>query len=216
MLNASGIHTMRVVMDIETNKMFKPWLWYAGALQQHHYALLMLLEMYLHPHRKGADAAWKCLDWVFEADPKMPRDQKAYLLVSRIRDAMSDFVSAKKPRCPTKMNKQLPSTQAATLSSSPSSTVTAPLENGVSTGNAADDFGRSGMVSRHTSSSQHGATVVMAMPPTEGLPYSTPTIPKGLPNILRPELIPRSEDPRRELPVNWVSDRLPKVYRQKR
>ena len=214
MLNASGIRTMRVVMDIETNEMFKPWLWYAGALQQHHYALLMLLEMYLHPQRKGADAAWKCLDWVFEADPKMPRDQKACLLVSRIRDAMSDFVSAKKPRCPTKMNKQLPLTQAATLSSSPGSTVTAPLENGVSTSSAADDFSRSGIASRHASSSQHGATVVMAMPPTEGLPYSTPTMPKGLPNILRPELIPRSEDPRRELPVNWVSDRLPNVYRQ--
>jgi hypothetical protein len=195
-------------MEIETDKMFKPWLWYAGALQQHHYALLMLMEMYLHPHRKGADAAWKCLDWVFDADPNMPRDQKAYLLVSRIRDAMSEFVSAKKPRCPTKMNKQLPSTQAATRLSNAGSPVDLLLEDGVSMESITDHFSRSALPSRHAFESQHGAATVIATPPTAGLPHSTPTTPDDLPNILRPELIPRPGDPRRELPVNWVGGLL--------
>ena len=53
------------VIELETLEDFAPWRWYAGALQQHHYALLMAVEIIMNPRRKESSRIWRGLDYVF-------------------------------------------------------------------------------------------------------------------------------------------------------
>lgn len=93
---------MAIAKEIETSEGLKPWLWYAGALHQHHYALLMLVEFFMHPYRKGAAFAWNYLDWVFEVPPEQFTDpQKARRLLTKARNEMRAYLTAKRLHCPS-------------------------------------------------------------------------------------------------------------------
>ncbi len=103
-MSESGVATMAIAKEIETSEGLEPWLWYAGALVQHHYALLMLVEFFMHPHRKGAEFAWNYLDWVFEVPPERANDpQKARRLLTKARNGMRAYLTAKRLRCPNSM-----------------------------------------------------------------------------------------------------------------
>lgn len=95
---------MAIAKEIETSESLKPWLWYAGALHQHHFALPMLVEFFMHPYRKGAAFAWNYLDWVFEVPSEQANDlQKARRLLTKARNEMRAYSAAKRLRCPNSM-----------------------------------------------------------------------------------------------------------------
>ena len=95
---------METVVEIETCPDFQPWLWYAGALQQHHYALLMLVEMFAFPDRRNAPRIWNCLDYVFEIPKEIPEKQKGRWVMTQVRNNMGLFVKARKLRWPAMMD----------------------------------------------------------------------------------------------------------------
>lgn len=95
---------MAIAKEIETSEGLRPWLWFAGALYQHDYALLMLVELFMHPYRKGAIFTWNYLDWVFEVPPDQVNDpQKARRLLTKVRNEMRAYLTAKRLRCPNYM-----------------------------------------------------------------------------------------------------------------
>lgn len=51
---------------LETRPELAPWAWYSRAYHNFHAAVLLLVEVYLHPMRRQADRIWRCLDYVFD------------------------------------------------------------------------------------------------------------------------------------------------------
>ena len=136
MLIENGILCMETVLEIETSPTLDTWLWYAGALQQHHYALLMLMDIFAHPDQKEAHRIWRCLDYVFEVPSDIPFDQKGRWVVTQVRDKMEQFVKARKLCCPQSMNQIMPSPNgrrssrnSSTGSTVPGTTTFSPVSN---------------------------------------------------------------------------------------
>ena len=100
----SGIATMESAIELETSPALAQYSWYAGALNQYHYALLLLMEVFAFPQRREADRIWACLDYVFETpNPNLPKTEKARWVVTEVRNKMGIYVDARKVRAPKDM-----------------------------------------------------------------------------------------------------------------
>lgn len=97
LLIQKGIDTMEYVIELETSQTLAQWFWYAGAYQQHHFALLMLMEIFLHPRRTDAERIWHGLDYVFQSPP-IPRVQRAHWLMEYIQRQMEVYQKGRKLR----------------------------------------------------------------------------------------------------------------------
>ncbi len=103
----NGIITMDRVIEIETSPAYASWRWYAGALQQNHYALLMVVEMSLNPRRKEWAKIWRGLDYVFEKPNTWPPIQKARRILNELRWKMRLFTGQRKLRAPQEVKQRL-------------------------------------------------------------------------------------------------------------
>lgn len=99
---------MESSIELETSLALSPWAWYAGAIQQYHYALLILIEIYAFPMRKEADRIWACLDYIYEVPPGMNREQKGRWIITQIRDKGYVYMNARKARAPAKIDNFAP------------------------------------------------------------------------------------------------------------
>lgn len=55
MMLSAGTATLETAIALETIPELQPWSWYVGAYQQYHTAFLLLMEVYVYPHRKEVD-----------------------------------------------------------------------------------------------------------------------------------------------------------------
>ena len=124
MIVHSGLTQLEASIELETNPAFSPWVWYRGALQQYHTALLLLIIMPTGCNQGEADRIWRCLDFVFECYIDLPRDRKYRLIISELRDKMGAYRDARKIRAPTGMhqvqmrNRKIESSRTSSLISS--------------------------------------------------------------------------------------------------
>jgi hypothetical protein len=108
----SGIMIIEISIQLETDPQFAPWSWYIGAYQQFQIALLLATEMYYRPENKEADRIWTCLDYVFNLDPNMPREQKGVAILTEIMGKTAVYTGMRKMRAPTGINRAVPDKQA--------------------------------------------------------------------------------------------------------
>ena len=117
---------MESAIELETSPALSTWAWYAGAIQQYHYALLILIEIYAFPMRKEADRIWACLDYIYEVPPGMTREQKGRWIITQIRDKTTAYMGARKARAPAKLENFQPVSSQRSTSSSQSPTAGVP------------------------------------------------------------------------------------------
>ncbi|KAI9781173.1 MAG: hypothetical protein M1839_006281 [Geoglossum umbratile] len=91
---------------LETDPALSQWAWYVGAWQQWHTALLMLTDIWSYPEREEADRVWLCLDYVFECDTNLSRDEKARRILMELRDKAGVLRSARKLKLPVALEAQ--------------------------------------------------------------------------------------------------------------
>ena len=119
-----GVETMDAVQELETAHDLNKWRWLAGAIQQHHYALAMLLELLKDPYLSQAVPILKGLDYVFEP----PQDlglmplTRVRCIVTEMRNRMEDYVNQRKLRCPKSVNDLVDLPVSGQFESSTSST----------------------------------------------------------------------------------------------
>lgn len=116
LLIEKGIDTMDRVIEIETSQALAQWSWYAGAYQQHQFALLMLIEIFLHPRRTDAERIWHGLDYVFQTPP-MPRVQRAHWLMEYMQRQMEMYQRGRKLRVGKSLQRQMREASLSTESS---------------------------------------------------------------------------------------------------
>ena len=102
----SSLGILENAIAMETTPSLAPWAWYSGAFQQYHTALLLLVDSLMHPNDKFADRVWTCLDHAFVLSPGLPRNKKAFLVLSELRDRMGAYQSLRKPRASAGMEYQ--------------------------------------------------------------------------------------------------------------
>ncbi len=98
---------MEIAKEIETSESLRPWRWYAGALQQHHYATLMLIEVFASPGTDYAKRAWQSLDWIFQVPSCVPHIHKGRWVLEGALGIMKGYLKARKLRYPTLMDERL-------------------------------------------------------------------------------------------------------------
>ena len=103
----SGLETMEVAKEIETSDDLRPWRWYAGALQQHSFATLILIEVFGFPSLDYAKRAWESLDWIFQVPSSVPLVHKGRWILEGAVGVMKEYLKARKLRCPTFMDERL-------------------------------------------------------------------------------------------------------------
>ena len=103
----SGLETMEVAKEIETSDYLLPWRWYAGALQQHSFATLMLIEAFGFPYTDYAKRAWESLDWIFQVPSCVPHIHKGRWVLEGAVAVMKGYLKARSLRCPTFMDERL-------------------------------------------------------------------------------------------------------------
>lgn len=132
MILTSGTTQIEACMRLETLPTLKTWSWYAGALHQYQTAFLLLAELYTYPDRREADRIWKVLDYVFEVPPELPRDGKARIILTEIRDKMNAYGTARKLKPPTSMSRRIgeaaPRSEQDLAQNDPLGLPSAPLE----------------------------------------------------------------------------------------
>ena len=97
---------MDKVIELETSPDYAPWRWYAGALQQHHYALLMATEIIMNPRRKESNRIWRGLDYVFEPPP-LPPIAKARWVIAQASWKMEVYTGKRQLRVPKNLEQNL-------------------------------------------------------------------------------------------------------------
>ena len=97
---------MDKVIEIETSEDYASWKWYAGALQQHHYALLMATEIIMNPRRKESSRIWKGLDYVFEP-PSLPPIARARWILTQAWWKMEVYIGKRQLRAPIDLEQNL-------------------------------------------------------------------------------------------------------------
>ncbi|KAL8650626.1 MAG: hypothetical protein Q9210_003712, partial [Variospora velana] len=122
----SGTDIMERAIQIDTSPALSPWAWYSSAIQQYHSALLLLVEIFAFPNRREADRIWRCLDYVFEIPPHIPKDQKGRWVMTEVRDKMGIYIASRKVIAPSSMLERIGShsparTTASTAASTSSS-----------------------------------------------------------------------------------------------
>lgn len=108
----SGIMIIEISIELETKPQFRDWSWYIGAYQQFQIALLLATEIYYRPDNKEADRIWACLDYVFNLDPNMAREQKGVAILTEIMGKTAVYTGMRKMRAPTGIAKAVPEKQA--------------------------------------------------------------------------------------------------------
>lgn len=103
----SGLETMEYAKEIETSEFLRRWRWYAGALQQHQYATLMLMEIFAFPKRDYETRAWESMDWIWQVPSCIPHHHKARWVVEGAYGVMKEYLKARKLRCPISMDERL-------------------------------------------------------------------------------------------------------------
>ena len=98
---------MEVAREIETSDNLRPWRWYAGALQQHSFATLILIEVFGFPYLDYAKRAWESLDWIFQVPSSVPIVHKGRWVLEGAVGVMKEYLKARKLRCPTFMDERL-------------------------------------------------------------------------------------------------------------
>ncbi|KAL9637209.1 MAG: hypothetical protein Q9164_002336 [Protoblastenia rupestris] len=98
--------TMDKVIEIETSEDYASWRWYASALQQHHYALLMATEIIMNPRRKESSRIWKGLDYVFEPPP-LPPIARARWIITQAWWKMEVYIGKRQLRVPINLEQNL-------------------------------------------------------------------------------------------------------------
>lgn len=106
-LLASGCLVLETSVAFETLPECRNWAWYSGAFQQYHAAFLLLMEVYIYPHRQEADRIWTCLDYVFECQPNEPRNIKAKRILAELQQKTAIYQSMRGMRAPLTMHKHL-------------------------------------------------------------------------------------------------------------
>ena len=170
---------MDKAIELETSKDFAPWTWYAGALQQHHYALLMALEIMLNPRRKESSRIWKGLNYVFEPPP-LPPIARARWVVTQASWRMEVYTGKRHLRAPITLEQNLK--EALRLSneekgrdirqSSTSTDNTIGEEGSVSSASTQHESGSAKPSKRRTTSSKSSHGRVENTPPFEKLPQA--------------------------------------------
>ncbi|KAL8763498.1 MAG: hypothetical protein Q9184_000710 [Pyrenodesmia sp. 2 TL-2023] len=136
----SGTEIMERGIQIDTLPMLSPWAWYSSAIQQYHSALLLLMEIFAHPNRKEADRIWRCLDYVFEIPPHIPKDQKGRWVMTEVRDKMGIFIASRKVMAPSSMLERIGSHSPRTTSTASTSSPPALGKVSQSTGDFAHGY----------------------------------------------------------------------------
>lgn len=121
LLLSAAIQQLENSIILETSPELQNWSWYVGSFQQYHPALLLLIEISMHPMRKEAHRIWKCLDIAYEV-PSLPprsdtdadrditlkelieyRHRKGVFILTQLRDRMSSYRDSRKPKIPVRM-----------------------------------------------------------------------------------------------------------------
>lgn len=100
---STGTQQMEDAIRLATDPVLQPWAWYGGAYQQWHTAFLLLVEVYSFPMRREADRIWRILDYVFEMEPSLTREEKGRTILSGLRDRTSAYRDFRKIRAPVNM-----------------------------------------------------------------------------------------------------------------
>ncbi|RDL34637.1 uncharacterized protein BP5553_07765 [Venustampulla echinocandica] len=106
-LIASATTNLETAMAVGTLPELHNYEWYTGALTQHHTAFLLLLEIYIAPHRKEADRIWTCLDWIFECDITETRRTKALRVLAELQQKTAIYQSMRGMRAPVVMDRHI-------------------------------------------------------------------------------------------------------------
>lgn len=101
-----GVNSLETAIMLETAPELRPWAWYCGAYQQYHTAFLLLIEIYLYPNRREADRIWKCLDYIFETDRSLPREEKGRIILTQMKEKTGVYQEMRKMRAPTSLAPQ--------------------------------------------------------------------------------------------------------------
>ena len=127
---------MEIAKEIETSDDLRPWRWYAGALQQHSFATLILIEVSGFPSLDYAKRAWASLDWIFQVPSSVPLVHKGRWILEGAVGVMKEYLKARKLRCPTFMDERLEivpsSSQTPILSEAPVTSETRASSPGIS------------------------------------------------------------------------------------
>lgn len=102
----AGLNQMECSVEWEKRPDLAPWLWYRGAFNQYHAALLLLVEVYAYPMRKEASRIWTCLDFIFEVPSHLAPKQKAELILTDLRDRMETFHQTRKMKVSNQMQQR--------------------------------------------------------------------------------------------------------------
>lgn len=138
----AGVRMLETAIALETLPEVQRWSWYGGAFQQYHVAFLLLMEMYVYPHRKEADRIWPCLDYVFETRPEEERAVKARKILSELQRKTAVYQGMRGMRAPVTMYKHVgqrparPTELKDSLSPEPAFTTSSPVPESSSIGKA--------------------------------------------------------------------------------
>ena len=103
----AGVNVLENAIAVETDPDLTTWVWYKGAFQQYHAALLLLVEVYAYPMRKDAARIWKCMDYIFDIPPHLSPKQKAELVLTDLRDRMEVYHQLRKVKTTTQMEERV-------------------------------------------------------------------------------------------------------------
>lgn len=98
-----SVTSLEAAIALETAPELRAWAWYCGAYQQYHAAFLLLIEIYLYPNRKDADRIWNCLDYIFETDRSLPREEKGRIILTQMKEKTGVYQEMRKMRAPVSL-----------------------------------------------------------------------------------------------------------------
>ncbi|KAF1824873.1 uncharacterized protein K489DRAFT_314473 [Dissoconium aciculare CBS 342.82] len=124
----AGLAQMESAIALETTPSLQPWVWYKGAFNQYHSALLLLVEVCNYPMRKDAVRIWACLDYIFEIPPHLAPKEKAELVVSDLAARMTVYQNMRKLKAPTLMEERLGTGSKSSLRINTASTALSNLD----------------------------------------------------------------------------------------
>jgi hypothetical protein len=67
------------------------------------------MEVSAYPQRREADRIWDCLDYVFVCDARLPREEKARIILTDIKEKSAIFYSLRKIQVPTVLQQKIDS-----------------------------------------------------------------------------------------------------------
>lgn len=117
-------------MAMDTQHELRSWSWYRGALAQYTACLLLLFDIYKRPDIKEASRVWNCIDYVFELQPQVPRQQKAEGAIMELRDRLNVYNTLRKVKVSPGMGGQT-GTGSPSPSHIPTSGSIMPLDGGL-------------------------------------------------------------------------------------